>query len=67
MAVDKFVEEGIVFDVVYKMQSGGHGISHFMLPKEYDEEQVKSCLEKEPNNINVVSVAKRMTVIKIID
>lgn len=64
MNVDKYCEDGLLFDVVYSMSTGEKAISKFMFPIDYTPEQVHEELVQAPHNINVHSVHEVAYVLK---
>lgn len=56
MNIDKYCEDGLLFDVMYTMKSGDKAISKFMFPIDYTQEQVKEKLSNAPHHLTIVDV-----------
>lgn len=65
MNVDKYCEDGLLFDVVYKMEMGNTAISKFMFPIDYTKEDVEKELMAAPHNLNIVSVHEIGYILKL--
>lgn len=65
MEIDKYCDDGLLFTVLYQMESGHDGISHFMFPIDYTEAQVKETLTNDPYNIKVSGVFEESYVLKM--
>lgn len=65
MNVDKYCEDGLVFSIVYEMNNGMSGMSHFMFPIDYTVEQVQSVLTQEPHNLKILEVYEGNYVLKM--
>lgn len=65
MNVERYFDDGILFDVIYLTQSGAEGISYYLFPIDYSEKQVKNTLKNNPYNVNVLHVFESRYVLKI--
>lgn len=58
MNIDKYCEDGLIFEVQYTMDSGSEGISKFLFPIDYTDEMVKEHLSNPPHSIKIISVSE---------
>lgn len=65
MNVDKYCEDGLLFDVFYNIKGKDQGISKFMFSIYDTEESVKEILSLAPYNIDVTEVAEIGYVLKL--
>lgn len=65
MNVDKYCEDGLMFDVIYEMKTNATAINHFIFPIDYTEEKVQEILINEPYKINVKNVVESNYVLKV--
>lgn len=64
MSISDYCEEGLLFEVLYYLDSGVEAYSLFLFSIDHDTEDVKEILSKEPYGIHVLSVCERGYVLK---
>lgn len=63
--VDKYFEDGTIFDVCYQMETGACLVTHMMFPIDYTEARVKACLQEPPYHLKVIEVTERSYALKM--